>query len=503
MHHPDPPPPRNEAVRPHRVPWSRRLRTGLAFGLLVFVACLIGIYSRMPGTLAVFWPANALLLGLLLRFPMAARVPTWLGAALGYLAADLATGSDLAKAVLLNAANLVGVLVGCYAFRRIRTLDLSLDRGTSVGWLAAVATAAAASAGVMGGVADVVLFGATWWSGWLDWFSYELVNYIVILPLVLTFPAAALVHAATHRPSAEAWIPAGAAAWRVMMLPFVLLTASLAPAWLMGGLGALTFAMPALIAAALIGDVFVTTLFIAASTAWSLTLTVFPANAAALSTPVPISVSTLIGLSLLAGGPLVIACATAERKRLYRALHLAMTHDDLTDAYRRGEFMRLAELDIVAAARDEQPSSLLMMDLDHFKRLNDTFGHRAGDAALIDFAATVCGCVGDGALFGRLGGEEFALLLPGDAAEASAEVAEEIRARQEDHTQQIAGGLGTTVSIGVACSPTSEASLTDLLSAADEALYRAKATQRNVVVVATMPLSALGSEVVTPATVDR
>ena len=125
------------------------MAVGLA--LLVFVACLVGIYSRMPGTLAAFWPANALLLGLLVRFPSAASVSTWLAAAVGYLAADLATGSTLVKAALLNSANLVGVVVGYLLVRRIATGDLRLGNMRSVGWLAALATTSAAAAAVVGG----------------------------------------------------------------------------------------------------------------------------------------------------------------------------------------------------------------------------------------------------------------------------------------------------------------------------------------------------------------
>ena len=97
------------------------LRLSLLFAVLVALTCLVAITTRMPGTLAVFWPANALVLGLLLRHPKVAGFVVWVGIALGYLAADLVTGSSLTTAILLNLANMAGVLAGFYTFRRCRT----------------------------------------------------------------------------------------------------------------------------------------------------------------------------------------------------------------------------------------------------------------------------------------------------------------------------------------------------------------------------------------------
>ena len=367
------------------------IQTAALFAVVVFGACLMGIVSRLPGTLAVFWPANALLLGLLLRTPRAATATTWLGCAAGFVGATLASGAPLVEALLLNAANLLGVLVGFYTARHVRAADLNLNRTISVAWLLALAALAAGSAAAVGAVAQVVLFGSHWWSSWLNWFATELVNYTVILPLVLTFPASALARAVSGGRSPELRTRLHAR-WRLVMVPTALLVAALVPAWLMGGYGALTFTMPAMIAAALLGDVFVTAVFIAVSTAWSMVLTVHPGMGLT-DAVIPVSASTQIGLSLLATGPLVIACAMSERERVLSALRQAMTQDDLTGAFRRREFVRRAESAVSSAAARGEPSSLLMMDLDHFKRLNDTFGHPAGDRALVEFADTVRACM--------------------------------------------------------------------------------------------------------------
>lgn len=447
-----------------------QVRTAVVLGFVVFLACLAGIFSRLPGTLAVIWPANALLLGLLLRNRSSATVCAWLSTAIAYVTADLLTGSQLHVAVLLNAANLLGVLVGFYTVRRIRPDGgVGLDNGANAAWITCLAALSAASGATIGAVAVHTMFDEPLGHAWLGWFAVEFINYAVILPIVLCWPTRSI--RAQMAPFHT----------RNLLVPTALMLVALPLAWFMAGVGSMAFTTPALIAAALSTDVFVTSLFVAAATVWSVVLIV--SNGVALTTDAgtPINPSALIGLALLAAGPLATASAMAERRRIDQALRRAMTQDDLTKAYRRGEFVRRAESALVATALIDRPSCLLMMDLDHFKRLNDTFGHPAGDRTLIAFADIVRACAGDAALFARLGGEEFAVLLPGSDCTAAMAVAEAIRARQEDFVSAEFDNATATVSIGLACSSTSAITLTKLMSLADAALYRAKATRRNTV----------------------
>lgn len=452
-----------------RASWFQQLGISAGFALLVFSACLVGIYSRLPGTLAVFWPANALLLGLLVRFPSTATVTTWLAAAAGYLGADLATGSTMVKAVLLNSANLVGVLAGFVMVRRIFTADLRLTSMKSVGWLAIVASLSAATAGVVGGIAQTVLFRDPFGSAWLGWYAEEVLNYTVILPVILTFP--------TH----------GTAPWRRvngrrLVVPTVFLLTSAIPAWFMPGIGTVGFSVPAMIIVALMSSVFVTTLFLVVTAGWSLNLIVHHGAELADGTAIPIQPSAMIGLAMLSFAPLTIAAVTAERRRAYRVLRTAMEQDDLTGAFRRGEFLRRAEAALPVDGG--RPAALLMMDLDHFKRLNDTRGHLTGDQALVDFATAVREMIGDEALFARMGGEEFALLLPDTGRAGAVEIAERIRSRQQKYAATEFDGETATVSIGLAWTAGRTVALGELLVVSDRALYRAKTNQRNTVVVA-------------------
>lgn len=101
------------------LPGATKLQHALIVFLLVFGLCLFGIVSRPTGLLSSFWPANAVLLALMVRYPALASPWGWLMAILGYMAADLITGSTVVKAALLNGANITGVAVGFFLFMRV------------------------------------------------------------------------------------------------------------------------------------------------------------------------------------------------------------------------------------------------------------------------------------------------------------------------------------------------------------------------------------------------
>ena len=155
----------------------------------------------------------------------------------------------------------------------------------------------------------------------------------------------------------------------------------------------------------------------------------------------------------------------------------AMT-DPLTGLFNRRAFLEAANRLIARRGRRSQTVSLLALDLDRFKSINDRFGHATGDAALQAFASTIAGNVRAADVIGRLGGEEFACIIPGDASDAGV-VAERLRVAFEAAGVVIAGHeIGATVSIGVATA-IAPVGIDGLLSRADAALYRAKHNGRN------------------------
>ncbi len=175
------------------------------------------------------------------------------------------------------------------------------------------------------------------------------------------------------------------------------------------------------------------------------------------------------------------------------------TIDPLTGLYNRGYFENILRLVVTETERFGGGSSLLMMDLDHFKNVNDTYGHPAGDAILREVAdvLSVRKRAVDSAF--RYGGEELALLLPRTERDGAAELAERLREAVELKRFEWQGTvIPITISCGVAEYPASANTAETLLAAADEALYAAKAAGRNCVRVAGG--DALNRQILTPAT---
>ena len=144
---------------------------------------------------------------------------------------------------------------------------------------------------------------------------------------------------------------------------------------------------------------------------------------------------------------------------------------------------------MVRAEREGEPLAVLMADLDHFKRINDTYGHRVGDVVIRDAAGRIREAARRYDLVGRVGGEEFLIILPGCDERAAAEFAERIRyAIGSESIESQAGPLSVTVSIGAAAWAPGQPPLPHLLwEIADQALYRVKHNGRNGVAVSTLP----------------
>jgi len=169
----------------------------------------------------------------------------------------------------------------------------------------------------------------------------------------------------------------------------------------------------------------------------------------------------------------------AQLAAAHRLLAEKASRDDMTGFLNRESFFAALE----AARREPFRGSLLIIDADHFKSINDRFGHLAGDEALLHIAAAIRRGVREGDILGRIGGEEFGVFLTGAAASEAAGIAERIRAEVEkirflpEDGQVVA--LGVSIG-GTICSP--QAPLSELIRCADGCLYRAKARGRNRVV---------------------
>lgn len=183
-----------------------------------------------------------------------------------------------------------------------------------------------------------------------------------------------------------------------------------------------------------------------------------------------------------------LAASAAQALQLLRALATARDQalrDGLTGAYNRRFLDEVLPKEVEQARRREAPLSVVMLDIDHFKRFNDSFGHEVGDRVLALFARTLQARLRSGDLVARYGGEEFTVVLPGAGAEEARVLAERLRAGIEALElvpPEFPEGCRITASLGVATFPQHGHEAEALLQAADRGLYLAKGQGRNRVV---------------------
>ena len=177
------------------------------------------------------------------------------------------------------------------------------------------------------------------------------------------------------------------------------------------------------------------------------------------------------------------AAMAVENARLFDEVQRLATLDGLTNTYNRRHFMDMARLSYDSARRFGQPLSAVMLDVDHFKSVNDRYGHAAGNRMLRHLAESIQAELRFTDVAARYGGDEFIVLLPDTPAKGAMEVAERIRQRvAEDPIQTDAGPVSVTISIGVAGMDNMTHDPGDLFKRADIALYEAKQAGRNRVI---------------------
>jgi diguanylate cyclase (GGDEF)-like protein len=177
-----------------------------------------------------------------------------------------------------------------------------------------------------------------------------------------------------------------------------------------------------------------------------------------------------------------------EQKELVKKLETLANTDSLTGVWNRRYVLNLAEQETQRCQRYNRPLSVLMIDIDHFKCVNDTYGHAIGDEVLIMMTETVMNYLRTVDVLGRFGGEEFVALLPETDSKAAVITAERIRENIEKMTIPINGKLvSITVSIGVGSYQKNDTSIDLIIKRADEALYQAKNQGRNQVIAHHFP----------------
>jgi diguanylate cyclase (GGDEF)-like protein len=271
----------------------------------------------------------------------------------------------------------------------------------------------------------------------------------------------------------------------LVMVPLLLFVGPRVPRWLLGWFGplgaalaaltvagspgagdaAILYAWPVLWVACFYGTrmTALTVLVVAVGHAWAL-ITLVDGN-------FDRWVDVLGSVTVVAG---VARGLAARNERLVERLTAESRVDPLTGLLNRRGLEERFDVELSRAVREHRALSVVTLDIDHFKHINDTFGHQAGDRALVWLASTLCEHTRGADIVARAGGEEFVIVLPGAGGEAAVEFAERLR-------EAIAGGAPETpftVSLGVA-SALAPSTAHTLLEASDRALYAAKHAGRN------------------------
>jgi diguanylate cyclase (GGDEF)-like protein len=180
------------------------------------------------------------------------------------------------------------------------------------------------------------------------------------------------------------------------------------------------------------------------------------------------------------GGVIGVLLDITDRKRLETKLQRLATTDELTGIANRRRFFELARAELGDARRRSRPLALLLLDIDHFKVINDTYGHAAGDETL-KMTASICERdLRERDVLARIGGEELAIILPETDLEVATDVAERLRLRIADARVSFSDReIRFTVSIGVTERNDLDRSVHSILLRADKALYKAKRDGRN------------------------
>lgn len=446
--------------------------------LIIFCCALVGILSRPINYASAMWPANPVLAGLMVRHAQGLRRPSgWLAAWIGFVAADILTGSSWLATLWFTAANLAGAWVASEILLRTDYATRSMQGQNSALALFAAALASALTAATVAAGTGPVLFQSELWPNISMWLSGELLNYVLILPTLLTFPR--------HRPRQWSdWLEwnTNAPLW-LRVAPLIAVAVALGAALAIGGPGTLSFVVPALLWCALSFSFLFTALLCLAV---CLVLTVEVAMGSFHFTPEfwLSSLSLRVGITLLALGPLAVASNRMARKAAIERLDYTINHDFLTGLLSRSAFFQRAQQQMVSMSQHHAPMALLVLDLDHFKKVNDTLGHAAGDDVLRQFAHVAASHLRQADLLGRMGGEEFLVLLPHTDSALAHKVAEQVCHAVRTHPFRVSGQhqpLAVTVSIGLvhcAASPV-PAEIDALIHHADMLLYQAKESGRD------------------------
>lgn len=459
-------------------------RPTLYVGQIVFLAAVYFAAAKLallaaipPGYATAAWPPSGLALAALLLFGYRIWPGVWLGAAL----VNITVQSSLPAAALMGAGNTLEALAGAALVRHYIGLPRNFGRGEDVVEFVAIAalssTVAATAAAAALSLAHSLAPRPLMWNWW-TWWQGDTMGIIIVAPLILSWSLADKL-LWPRRKIAECLC----LAFATLAASYTIFSDSLAR--LLPSLP-LTFAiLPFVIWAALrFGQREVTTLnaLVCAIAVW---FTVEGRGPLALA---PLNTSLLLLLAFMSTvvtTGLVLNAVVGERGRAMDALGRALQNvreetirDPLTGLYNRRFLRDYLPRELIRAKREGIRVAVIMIDLDRFKKVNDTAGHAAGDLVLMEVATLLTRHIRGSDIACRYGGEEFVLVLPKSTLESARSRADAICSSMREESDML---LGVTASLGVALFPDHASESESLMAAADKALYEAKGAGRKQV----------------------
>lgn len=457
----------------------KQMPQGWEAALLVvayFVAAKASLLLAIPpGYATAVWPPSGIALAAMLLLGNRAWPGIWVGAAL----ANYTVNSSLFLAATMGAGNTLEALAGAALARRYVGIPRRFERAREVVLFVAVAAASSAIAATTA-VLSMSTVGLLSWPeflpNWRTWWQGDLAGIIIVTPLILSWR---LRRAAPWPPRRKL----EAAGLGMLLFAASLLVFSEAAGELP------TFALlPFMIWTALRFSQRVVTTAIAGICAIAVYCTLDGMGPFALPSLNESLLLLVAFISTIVVTTLVLSAVITERRQAMVALEQALAGlreealtDPLTGLYNRRYLWEFLRREWARARRRGQPLSVIMLDLDHFKRINDSFGHQAGDYVLVAVAGLLRNQIRSSDIVCRYGGEEFALVLPEASYERVRQRAEEIRSaiKQLELTHQGVALGSLTASLGIAQFPSHADGPDALVTAADAALYQAKSAGRD------------------------
>jgi diguanylate cyclase (GGDEF)-like protein len=466
------------------------LMTAVALGYLA--SAMLGLMiSRQAGNIATLWPPNGMLVAALLLSSRGRWREIVVAGAIGSIVANILYGNGIVAASSITLANLVEAYIAAAIIRRETADRVLFQRSSDVVVLIIASITAALTAGVLSATSAHLLAGAPFLTILIKWVLGDVLGLLVVMPIAViaydlitrgpdlmlarsTQLEAGLILAGVLGVSVAVFIPT------VPPVQFLVMPTVLLASFRLGPLGA---ALSTVIVAVVgsIGTVLAAR--VGASTPYEVTVSVF---------------NFQLNLATLFLTALPIGSAMAQRSQLERDLTdekeradrfaremaLLVNVDALTGLATRRAF--LEQLDVMAATaqRVKQPLTLAMIDIDHFKPINDQYGHAVGDAMLMAIGAACRTAVRSNDVIGRLGGEEFAMLMPLTDQETAYRIVDRLREAVAAISIPTGDGTSVSVTISIGMAMFAGQQIDRLLLDADRALYSAKKTGRNRVVLA-------------------